>query len=203
MKSALPMTIPAIQRPLQIRRAEGVVHDDPDVGIEFMGGLGDQLNVQQLQRGVAGGLEIDHLGLVGQVLLQILNVGQIRQGDLHAELGHAVVQQRVCTAIQRLISHDLVPGHNRGPQGRGDGAHAGSSGHGSLAAFQGGQLFLNGCQSGVAQAGIDVAVFLPGKAGTALLHRGEGEGGGLIDGGAQGASSVVNVPGVDLTGGEA
>ena len=93
-----------------------------------------------------------------------------------------MVQQRVCTAVQRLIRHDLVPGHHRGPQSGGDGAHAGGRGHGGLAALQGGQLLLNSAQSGVAQTGVDVAGFLEREACGALFGALEDIGSRLVDG---------------------
>ena len=190
------------QRLLQIRRAEGVVHDDPDLGVEGVGRLGDQLNVQQLQRGVAGGLEVDHLGLVGKMFLEIFNVGQIRQRHLHAELAHTVVEQCVGAAIQRFIRHDLIAAHHRAPKSGGDGAHTGRSSHRGLAALQGCQLCLYRRQGWIPQPGVDVAALFPGEPGAALLHRGEGKCGRLINGSTQGTGSVFHLAGMDLTCGE-
>ena len=55
---------------------------------------------------------------------------------------------------------------------------------------------------GVAQTGVDISALLAGEPGAALLDGGECEGGGLIDGGAQGARRVFHVAGVDLTRGK-
>ena len=110
-----------------------------------------------------------------------------------------MVQQSEGAAIQCVAGNDLVTGLNRTPQSGGDSAHAGSGSQSSLAALQSRQLLLDLSQRGVAQTGVDVALFLTGKAGTALLHGIKLEGRGLIDRGAQRADTVIVLTGVNLT----
>ena len=188
---------------LEVRRAEGVVHDYPDVGLEVMGGLGNQGDVQNLHGGVAGSLEIHHLGLFGHGLFEVFNVAQVGEGDLDAELAQAVLQQGVGAAIQSLVRHDLVPGGDGAPKSGGNSAHAGGGCQSVFAAFQVGHLGFHQVGGGVAQAAVDVTLFLAGEAGAALLHRRKLKSGGLVNRGAQRAGGVLYLAGVDLAGGEA
>ena len=192
-----------LQGTLQIGGAEGVVHDDLDLGILGVGNLSHRGNVHDLQRGVAGALQIDHLGLFRQGSLHGLQIGHVHQTDLHAEFGDPVAQKGKRAAVQGLVSHDLVAGFHAGPEGGGNGAHAGSGGQCGLAALQLRHLFLQGGHGGVTETGIDVAALLTGETGAALLHGVKLKGGGLIDGVAECARGVFYLASVDLTGGKA
>ena len=109
-----------------------------------------------------------------------------------------MVQQGEGAAIQRAVGHDVLPGAGHRPQGGGNGAHAGGGGNAGLAVFQRGDLGLQHGGGGIAQAGVDVAPLLPGKAAPALLAAVKDEGGGLEDGGGQRAVlGVLHVPRMD------
>ena len=114
-----------------------------------------------------------------------------------------MVQQSEGAAVQGIAGNDLVAALNGAPQSGGDSAHAGSGSQSSLAAFESRQLLLDLGQRGVGQTRVDVALFLTGKAGTALLYGIKLEGRGLIDWGAQSADTVVMLTSVDLTSREA
>ena len=168
-----------------------------------MSDFGDLSDVNHLQSGVAGGLQIDNLGLLGQSGFHGSEIGEVNELHADAELAHAVVQQSEGAAVQGIAGNDLVTGLNRTPQSGGDSAHAGSGSQSSLAAFQSSQLLLDLSQRGVAQTGVDVALFLTSEAGAALLHGIKLEGRGLINRGAQCADTVVMLTSVNLTSSEA
>lgn len=188
---------------LDVRRAEGVIHDDADVLVVLVSDFGDLSDVNHLQSGVAGGLQIDNLGLLGESGFHGSEIGEVNELHADAELAHAVVQQSEGAAVQGIAGNDLVTGLNRTPQSGGDSAHAGSGSQSSLAAFQSSQLLLDLSQRGVAQTGVDVALFLTSEAGAALLHGIKLEGRGLINRGAQCADTVVMLTSVNLTSSEA
>ena len=121
---------------LDVGRAEGVIHDHADVLVELVSDFGDLSNVNHLQSGVAGSLQIDNLGLLGQSGFHGSQVSEVNKLHAHAELAHAVVQQSEGAAVQGIAGNDLVTGLNRTPQSGGDSAHAGSGSQSSLAAFQ-------------------------------------------------------------------
>ena len=188
---------------LDVRRAEGVIHDDADVLVVLVSDFGDLSNVNNLQSGVAGSLQIDNLGLLGESGLHGSQISEVNELHAHAELAHAVVQQSEGAAVQGVAGNDLVTGLNRAPQSGGDSAHAGSGSQSSLAAFQSSQLLLDLSQRGVAQTGVDVAFFLTSEASAALLNRLKLEGRGLENRGAESADTVIVLTGVNLTSSEA
>ena len=188
---------------LDVGRAEGVIHDHADVLVELVSELSDLSNVNNFQSGVAGGLQIDDLGLLGQSGFHGSEIGEVHELHADAELGHAMVQQSEGAAIQCVAGNDLVAALNGAPQSGGDSAHAGSGSQSSLAAFESRQLLLDLGQRGVGQTRVDVALFLTGEAGAALLHGIKLEGRGLINRGTQCADTVVVLTGVNLTSSEA
>lgn len=163
-----------------------------------MGDVRHGSDIGDLQVGVGGRLQIDGAGVGLQRCPHRVQIGGVHKADLHAVAGHAVVQQGEGAAIQRAVSHDVLPGAGHRPQGGGNGAHAGGGGNAGLAVFQRGDLGLQHGGGGIAQTGVDVAALLPGKAAPALLAAVKDEGGGLEDGGGQRAVlGVLHVPRMD------
>ena len=189
---------PELQRLLQVGGGEGVVHDHADGGIVGVGDLRDLRDIHDLQRRVAGGLEVDDLRLRGQRGLDGLEIGEVGEGHLDAELGHAVLEQREGAAVERVGGEDLVAAHDARPKRGGDGAHAGGRAERGLAALEGRDLLLNGVDGGVGKPGVDVARLLSGKASAALLDGIELKGRGLIDGHGQRAGGVGVLADMDL-----
>ena len=140
---------PELQRLLQVGGGEGVVHDHADGGVVGVGDLRDLRDIHDLQRRVAGGLEIDDLRLRGQRRLDGLEIGEVGERHLDAELAHAVLKQREGAAVERVGGEDLVAAHDACPQRGGDGAHAGGRAERGLAALEGRDLLLNGVDGGV------------------------------------------------------
>ena len=115
---------PKLQRLLEIRRGEGVVHDDPDGGVIAVGDGRDGGDVHHLQGGVAGGFEIDDFCFLRQSGFHRIQIRKVDKSGLDAELGHAVVHQREGAAVERVGGDDLVTADNRGPEGGRNRAHA-------------------------------------------------------------------------------
>ena len=191
-----------LQRLLEIGGGKGVVHNDPDRGVIAVGDGRDGGDVHHLQRGVAGGFEIDDFCLLRQSGLHGLQIGKVDEGRLHAEFGHAVVHQREGAAVERVGGDDLVPADNRGPEGGRNRAHARGRAQSGFPALQGGDLFLGHVHGGVGQTGVDEARFLSGKASAAFFDGGKLKGGGLVDRRGQSTCRVFMFSGVNLFGGK-
>ena len=191
-----------LQRLLEIRRGEGVVHDDPDGGVEAVGNGRNGGDVHHLQGGIAGGFEIDDFCLLRQSGFHGVQIGKVDEGRLHAELGHAVVHQREGAAVERVGGDDLITADNRGPERGRNRAHACGGAQRGFPAFQGGDLFLGDVHRGVGETGIDETRFLTGKASAAFLNGSKLKGGGLVDRRGQSTCRVLVFSGVNLFGGK-
>ena len=161
-------------------------------------------DIGDLQVGVGGRLQIDGAGIGLQRRPHRVQIGSVHEGDLHAVAGHAVVQQGEGAAVQGAVGHDVLAGGGDAPQAGGDSAHTGGRGHTGLAALQRRHLALQHGDGGIAQAGVDVAALLAGKAAAALLTAVKYEGGRLENGcGQRAVLGVLDVACVDRFGTEA
>ena len=181
-----------VERVLDVRGEEGVVDDDEDaMGV---GSGHDGADVDQPERGVAGGLDPHELGVLIDVLADV-DLDLRREGDLDAVgLGH-LGEVPVGAAVHVGHGDDVRARGERLQDGGGRGA-AGREGQGILGVLERGDGLLEVVAVGVAGARVLVGT-------DGLADRGLGEGGreryGLNDGARDG---VLGRAGVDGEGAE-
>ena len=137
--------------------------------------------VHDLQRRVGRRFQIDGLRVRAQGLLHGVQIGHVDEGHVDAVAGQAVVHEGEGAAVQRFAGYEVAALLQKGPQGRGNSAHARAGGHAGFRAFQQGDFFFGDGAGRVSQAAVNVAVFLQGKAAAALGGRVEDKGRRLID----------------------
>ena len=137
---------------LEVSGQEGVVDDEEDSGLG-VGDLGHGLDVGDLEGGVGGRLDPDHLGVGPEGLADLLGVGGVDEGrlDLHAS-GH-LAEVAVGTAVEVVHGHDVVAGREQMGERRGRG-QPGREGHGVLGTVKSGQALLQDVAGRVTAAAV-------------------------------------------------
>ena len=114
--------------------------------------------------------------------VSIFQIVSVHKGGGDAELGQGVLQQIVTTAVDGLLSYDVVTGLSQCLDGVGDGSCTGSSSQSSHAAFQSGNALLEHILGGVGQTAVDVAGVCQTEAVRSVLAVAEHIGSGLVNG---------------------
>ena len=92
----------------QVRGAEGVIDDQRQAVL--VGDGCDGINIRDITVGVAQSLEVDSLGVGLDGVLDLFQIVSVHEGGGDAELGQGVLQQVVTTAVDGLLSYDVVAG---------------------------------------------------------------------------------------------
>lgn len=182
-----------LQRVLDVGGQEGVVDDDEDAVL--VGDGGDGADVDEAQRGVAGGLDPDEARLVGDVLGNVdLDLG--REGDLDAVgLGH-LGEVAVGAAVDVGHGDDMAAGRQALQDG-GRGGAARGEGEGIPGVLQGGHGRLEVVAVGVGRP--RVLVDAHGLA-NGRLGKGCGQRDGLNHGARRGVDGSAGVDGQSAKG---
>ncbi len=98
------------QRLLEVGRRERVVHADDHVRVGLLGDRRHLLDVDQLERGVRGRLDPDHLGVGAQGGDKVLGLvaGQVDEGHFDALAGHDALEVADRAAVQVVHGDDVV-----------------------------------------------------------------------------------------------
>ncbi|MCY1232589.1 hypothetical protein D9M72_450890 [compost metagenome] len=170
---------PVLDRPHQVRRAQGGVDDQRNAGVARH--LCQPLKVLDFRRRVGHHLDEDRLGVLPDRGGVVRRVGAGDECGVHPEAAQRDVELGDRAAVQLGGRHDVVA--CLGERGKGDElrGHARRRRNGSDAALQGGNALFERCHRGVADPGVDVAVLLQGEEVGGVLGVLEDEGRGLVD----------------------
>ncbi len=158
-----------------------------------VGNGGDGVQIGNVAVGIAQSFQIDGLGvgLNGRFhLSQVVGVHK-RGGD--AELRQRVGQQVIASAVDGLLSHNVIAGLGQGLNGIGDGRGAGGGGQGGASALQGRNALFQNVLGGVGQPAVNVAGVLKAEAGGRVGGVAEYIAGGLINGDGPGIRCGVGL----------
>ena len=191
---------PVLQRPQQIGRGEGAVHDEGDA--VAVGDGGDGLQVDDVGIGVAQGLGIHELRIGLDGLFEILRVGRVHEGGGKPLLHQGIGKEIVGAAIEIGGGDDVIPRHGDILNGIGDGGASRGGGQGARPALQGSDALFKHVGGGVHEAGIDIALLRQGEAAGGLGAVLEHIGGGGVDRHGPGVGGGVGrfLPRMDLDG---
>ncbi|CCC96685.1 protein of unknown function [Azospirillum baldaniorum] len=168
-----------LERALQHRRGEGVV--DHHLGPGLVGESADRAQVDDLKPRVAGRLQEDDLGRLGQRLFPLGQVGAVDEDRLDPEAGRQLLDHPIAGDEQRARRHDAVAGAQVRPQGAVHRGHAAGRGVGPGRPLILAQPVLEHRRGRVAEAGIDVAGAVVDEGALRLLRRAVDEAGGLVE----------------------
>ena len=145
----------------QIRRGKGVVDHQRDT--RFVGNLGDTLDVDHVHARIRDGLDIDHLGLLGDRVAEIVEVVRVNENRVVSEPTEGRVELGIGAAVQgggRDYFVAALAQARDGQQLRGLPAGGCQS---SDAAFKRRHPLFEHPRRGVHDAGVDVAKLLQGE----------------------------------------
>ena len=146
---------PQIERPLVDGRREGVVDDD-DRPCGVARGR-QSCDVEHLEGGVRGRLEIEEPSALGDGALESRVVARIAQVDLDADPWQELQEDAVRAAVRVAHGHDAIAGPQQCEQRVGDGGHARGEARGRRAPLKDAHLLLEGVNGRVRVAAVDVA----------------------------------------------
>jgi hypothetical protein len=182
-----------VERPLEVGGEKGVVANGEHAGLARDGS--DGLEVDDVHEGVRGGFDPEGAGLGSDGGADGVEVAQVDEVHLDALVLNHVDEEAVGSAVEVVVDEEvvaLVEHHEDGCLG----GHAGCEGEPGGAVFEGGEAVFEGFAGGVSAAGV--------VEGPGLVDAFKGEGGGLVDGGHDGAVGGVGaLAGVDGEGLEA
>ena len=139
-----------IQRPLQGRGAEGIVHHQlAAVGV---GQFGQGTDVGDLGQGIGRRLQEQQLRFRPDGRLPGGKIGQRHEAHVHPEGLDVLVEQHHGAAEDGSRGDDVIPGLQQPHDRSQDGRHARGRGHATLAPFQRRQPFLEGAHRGIGEA---------------------------------------------------
>src|SRR6185503_3356137 len=144
-----------LDRPAQVRRGHGVVHDQRNLGL--VRDPRHRLDVDDVDERVAERFGVEQLGVLLQRPPEVLGLGGIDEGGLDAELLQVDVQQRVRPAVERGSGNDVVAGAAQREDRRHLGGLAGGAGERGTPGFDRGHALLEHRHRRVGDARIDVA----------------------------------------------
>src|SRR3954447_17120361 len=159
-----------LQRPLEVRRGEGVVHYI-QVAMR-LSQVSHRGQIGEVHHWVGWRLAVDHPGGWGERALDIPDLAHVHEAHPQSEVAVDPLHQAMTAAVYILAADDVIPGFEKlehgieGGQTRAEGKTVGG-------AFQAGDVSLEGLTGGVLGAG----VLVPSVLAQAFLHVGRG----LID----------------------
>lgn len=172
---------------------------DRQAALRNLSGCGD---IGQLVGGVAGGFDINHFRVWSHRPADRIQVTGIDTGHFHAELVQGMREKGESAAIHCFSGDNVITTLDERPDGGGDGPHARGGCQSCFTILQQCQFLFDGVQGRVAQAGIDVTSLLKRKTPAALLGVIKYEGRCLMDRRGKCSELVMEVPTMDLPGGE-
>ncbi len=151
-----------LQRPLQSRRAEAVVHRQP--GANFMCNVGQRTDVADLGQRIGRRFDEEQTRIRLHRRAPLGGIGRRNESRLDAETAQDVLKQLHGGAKDRARGDDMLASahqtHHRGQNRR----HAGSKSDATFSAFQGCQSFLEHADAGIGETCVDRPGFGAGKA---------------------------------------
>lgn len=164
----------------QVRAWEGVV--DNDWNAVFASDLGDLFKREGVELGVADGLAVDELRLVGDGAGEVVGIGRIDELDADAPLRQGVVEEVVGSAVEAAGGDDFVTGLGDGGDREGLGGLSRRGGDRMGAPFELRDALLEDVGGGVHDSGVDVPELLKGEQSSGMRRVVEHVAGGLVDG---------------------
>ncbi len=168
-----------IDRAQQIRRGDGVVHDQRHT--VRMRDLRDLFDIGDIAQRIADGLDEHRLGPLVNELFERIRVTVVGEAGLDAELRQRVREKIVGAAIKGARRHDVVAGLGNGLDRVGHRRLAGGQRQCGNAAFQRRNALFQHIGGRVHDAGVDIARRFQIEKIGAMLGAVEGVGHGLVD----------------------
>lgn len=149
------------ERPREDRRTEHVVHHH--LCTSGVGELADGSDIDQLEHGVARGLEEDSRRGLGQGRAPLVEVMPVDESRLHAEAAHDLVHHDEARTEQCTGRDNSVTLAAQRREGHEDGGHARACRKAGLRAFHVGKTVGEHRHRGIGEARIDHVVALAGE----------------------------------------
>jgi hypothetical protein len=144
-----------LQWPAQVRRGEGVVDHQRDVGgVRDRGHGGD---VQHVDARVADRFAIDHLGLWADRAPEVLGIVRVDKCRIDPKAPQADIELRVRAAVERAGGHNLIAGLQQRSQRDQLGGLAAGHRQRADATFERGDPLLEHGGGRVHDSGVDIA----------------------------------------------
>ena len=155
---------PVLERPLEIRGGEGVVHH-VQVPVR-LGEIAERGQIRQVHHRIGRRLAVDHAGGRRERPLDVADVAHVHEGDADAQVAVDPLHQPVASAVDVLAADDVISGLEQ-LQHRVEGGQAGAEGKAVGGALEAGHVSLQRLPGGVlgpavlvapvlAEAGLDV-----------------------------------------------